>query len=131
MLEVSPGHPSFVGTPSSVADEWTRYVRTRAVDGFNLLPHLLPASVTDIVDTLVPALQERGVYRTAYQGTPCANTSAFPPRGENGRALRGPAPVGGGTRAGLRRPGFPGEWSGNPGGRPARASVRGGLREPP
>ncbi|MEU2463676.1 hypothetical protein AB0K64_06615 [Streptomyces sp. NPDC053741] len=69
MLEVSPGHPSFVGTPSSVADEWTRYVRTRAVDGFNLLPHLLPASVTDIVDTLVPALQERGVYRTAYQGT--------------------------------------------------------------
>ncbi|PWS52106.1 F420-dependent methylene-tetrahydromethanopterin reductase, partial [Streptomyces sp. FT05W] len=69
VLEVSPGHPSFVGTPSSVADEWTRYVRTRAVDGFNLLPHLLPASVTDIVDTLVPALQERGVYRTAYQGT--------------------------------------------------------------
>ncbi|MGW8693141.1 hypothetical protein ACWGNQ_22725 [[Kitasatospora] papulosa] len=52
-----------------MADEWTRYVRTRAVDGFNLLPHLLPASVTDIVDTLVPALQERGVYRTAYQGT--------------------------------------------------------------
>ncbi|MFJ8861752.1 NtaA/DmoA family FMN-dependent monooxygenase [Streptomyces sp. NPDC102451] len=68
-LEVSPGHPSFVGTPSSVADEWTRYVDTRAVDGFNLLPHLLPASVTDIVDKLVPELQERGVYRTEYRGT--------------------------------------------------------------
>ncbi|WP_206738573.1 hypothetical protein [Streptomyces sp. M3] len=68
-LEVSPGHPSFVGTPSSVADEWTRYVDTRAVDGFNLLPHLFPASVTDIVDKLVPELQERGVYRTEYRGT--------------------------------------------------------------
>ncbi|RPK34961.1 hypothetical protein [Streptomyces sp. ADI93-02] len=66
---MSPGHPSFVGTPSSVADMWTRYMDTRAVDGFNLLPHLLPASVTDIVDKLVPELQERGVYRTEYMGT--------------------------------------------------------------
>ncbi|WP_285567699.1 NtaA/DmoA family FMN-dependent monooxygenase [Streptomyces sp. RTGN2] len=67
--EVSPGHPTFVGTPSTIADEWAHYVRTRAVDGFNLLPHLLPASITDIVDKLVPELQERGVYRTAYRGT--------------------------------------------------------------
>lgn len=29
----------------------------------------VPASVTDIVDKLVPELQERGVYRTAYRGT--------------------------------------------------------------
>ncbi|MFK0174026.1 NtaA/DmoA family FMN-dependent monooxygenase [Streptomyces sp. NPDC090306] len=70
VAEVSPGgHPSFVGTPSAVADEWTRYVRTRAVDGFNLVPHLLPASITDVVDKLVPELQTRGVYRTAYEGT--------------------------------------------------------------
>ncbi|MCW2870714.1 NtaA/DmoA family FMN-dependent monooxygenase [Actinacidiphila oryziradicis] len=69
VLEVSPGHPSFVGTPSTIADEWTRYVRTRAVDGFNIVPHLLPTSITDIVDKLVPELQERGVYRTEYRGT--------------------------------------------------------------
>lgn len=31
----------------------------------------VPASVTDIVDKLVPELQERGVYRTAYRGTTC------------------------------------------------------------
>lgn len=67
--EVSPGHPTFVGTPSSAADEWAHYVRTRAVHGFKLLPHLLPASITDIVDKLVPELQERGVYRTEYRGT--------------------------------------------------------------
>ncbi|MET9480628.1 NtaA/DmoA family FMN-dependent monooxygenase [Streptomyces sp. NPDC006638] len=79
VLEVSPGHPSFVGTPSTVADEWTRYVRTRAVDGFNLLPHLLPASLTDIVDKLVPELQERGVYRTAYEGTTLREHLDLPP----------------------------------------------------
>ena len=68
-LEVSPGHSSFVGTPSQIADEWTHYVRTRAVDGFNITPHLVPSSLADIVDKLVPELQERGVYRTEYEGS--------------------------------------------------------------
>lgn len=78
-LEVAPGDPSFVGTPSSVADEWTRYVTTRAVDGFNLAPHLLPDSVTDIVDKLVPELQSRGVYRTEYQGRTLRDHLDLPP----------------------------------------------------
>jgi len=69
VLEVQPAHSLFVGTPAQIADEWTHYVRTRAVDGFNLLPHLIPSSLTDVVDTLVPALQERGSYRTEYTGT--------------------------------------------------------------
>ncbi|MEU1299470.1 MULTISPECIES: hypothetical protein [Streptomyces] len=33
----------------------------RAVVGFTIVPHLLPSSVTDIVDKLVPELQSRGV----------------------------------------------------------------------
>lgn len=78
-LEVTPGHASFVGTASRIADEWTRYVRTRAVDGFNILPHLLPASLTDIVDKLVPELQERGAYRTRYEGTTLREHLALPP----------------------------------------------------
>ncbi len=68
-LEVAPGHTSFVGTPGQIADEWTRSVRTRAVDGFNITPHLVPSSLADIVDRLVPELQDRGVYRTEYRGT--------------------------------------------------------------
>ncbi|MFF5724914.1 hypothetical protein [[Kitasatospora] papulosa] len=56
-------------------------MRTRAVDGFDLLPHLLPASVTDIVDRLVPALQERGVHRTRYQGTTLRDHLDLPPLG--------------------------------------------------
>ncbi|HEV2633637.1 MAG TPA: LLM class flavin-dependent oxidoreductase [Actinocrinis sp.] len=67
--EVAPGHPTFTGTPSQVADEWAEYAHTRAADGFNILPYLVPGSLADIVDKLVPELQERGVYRTEYEGT--------------------------------------------------------------
>jgi FMN-dependent oxidoreductase (nitrilotriacetate monooxygenase family) len=77
-LEVSPGHPAFVGTPSQVADEWTHYVRTRAVDGFNITPYLVPQSLADIVDKLVPELQERGIYRTAYEGSTLREHLALP-----------------------------------------------------
>ena len=69
VLEVQPHQHSFVGTPGQIADEWAHYVRTRAVDGFNLSPHLVPGSIDDVVDRLVPELQERGVYRTEYTGT--------------------------------------------------------------
>lgn len=68
VIDVQPRHNVFVGTPGDIADEWTRYVTARAVDGFNIVPQLLPGTVEDIVDRLVPELQERGVYRTEYTG---------------------------------------------------------------
>ncbi|MET7402511.1 LLM class flavin-dependent oxidoreductase [Dactylosporangium sp. NPDC005572] len=68
VIEVTPNHTAFVGTPGRIADEWARYVRDRAVDGFNLLPQQLPGTAEDVVDRLVPELQSRGVYRTEYEG---------------------------------------------------------------
>ncbi|MCU7727555.1 LLM class flavin-dependent oxidoreductase [Actinoplanes sp. KI2] len=68
VIAVTPRHNTFVGTPGQVADEWARYLRDRAVDGFNIIPQLLPGSVEYIVDRLVPQLQERGIFRTAYTG---------------------------------------------------------------
>jgi FMN-dependent oxidoreductase (nitrilotriacetate monooxygenase family) len=58
-----------VGTPSGLADKFTRFARHGAVDGFNITPYLIPDGLDDIVDLLVPELQERGVYRTSYSGT--------------------------------------------------------------
>ncbi|GAA1852030.1 LLM class flavin-dependent oxidoreductase [Pseudonocardia ailaonensis] len=78
-LAVRPGHRAFVGTPGQVADEWARYVRARVVDGFNLLPYLVPDSLTDVVEQLVPELQERGVYRTEYEGTTLREHLELPP----------------------------------------------------
>ncbi|MEV0736618.1 hypothetical protein AB0I51_11715 [Streptomyces sp. NPDC050549] len=58
-----------VGTPESLADKFAHFVRHSAVDGFDVTPQLIPDGLDDIVDLLVPALQERGVYRTEYTGT--------------------------------------------------------------
>ncbi|WP_037203189.1 MULTISPECIES: NtaA/DmoA family FMN-dependent monooxygenase [Rhodococcus] len=59
----------FAGTPGQVADELTRWVRSGATDGFNLSPYLVPTGLDEIVDLLVPELQERGSYRTEYEGS--------------------------------------------------------------
>ena len=79
VLEVSGGHASFIGTPGQIADTWAHYVRTGAADGFNITPHLLPASLADIVGKVVPELQDRGVYRTEYTGTTLREHLDLPP----------------------------------------------------
>lgn len=58
----------FVGTPSSVADELAHYVRSGAIDGLNVAPDSIVTGFEDIVDALVPALQDRGVYPAGYPG---------------------------------------------------------------
>ena len=66
IIEVT-GRQSFIGTPARVAAELDEYVQTDACDGFILVPHLTPGGLDDFVDTVVPLLQERGVFRTDYQ----------------------------------------------------------------
>ena len=58
----------FVGTAGQVAAEIDRYVQSDACDGFILVPHLTPHGLDDFVDSVVPLLQERGVFRTEYGG---------------------------------------------------------------
>lgn len=58
----------FVGSPSSVAATLQRYADAGVVDGFNITPWLIPSGLDDIVDRLVPELQERGIYPTEYAG---------------------------------------------------------------
>ncbi|WP_338596176.1 NtaA/DmoA family FMN-dependent monooxygenase [Saccharopolyspora sp. SCSIO 74807] len=59
----------FVGTPDHVATEIDRYVQADAVDGFILSSHVSPSGLDEVVDRVVPLLQERGVFRTEYTGT--------------------------------------------------------------
>jgi alkanesulfonate monooxygenase SsuD/methylene tetrahydromethanopterin reductase-like flavin-dependent oxidoreductase (luciferase family) len=59
----------FVGTPGQVADELARWVRGGATDGFNISPYLVPGGLDEIVEWLVPELQDRGVYRNEYTST--------------------------------------------------------------
>jgi alkanesulfonate monooxygenase SsuD/methylene tetrahydromethanopterin reductase-like flavin-dependent oxidoreductase (luciferase family) len=58
----------FVGTPDHIAAEIDRYVQSEACDGFILVPPQTPDDLDGFVDTVVPLLQERGVFRSAYTG---------------------------------------------------------------
>jgi FMN-dependent oxidoreductase (nitrilotriacetate monooxygenase family) len=58
-----------VGTPGAMADKFAHFVRHGALDGFNVSPYIVPHGLDDIVDFLVPELQERGLYPAEYQGT--------------------------------------------------------------
>jgi alkanesulfonate monooxygenase SsuD/methylene tetrahydromethanopterin reductase-like flavin-dependent oxidoreductase (luciferase family) len=56
------------GTAKDVADQMEEWFRGGAADGFNLLPPLLPSSLTDFVEQVVPELRRRGLFRTDYEG---------------------------------------------------------------
>jgi FMN-dependent oxidoreductase (nitrilotriacetate monooxygenase family) len=59
--------PVFVGSPSTVADILQSWVEDTDVDGFNLAYAVAHESFEDVVNHLVPELQRRGVYPTAYR----------------------------------------------------------------
>ena len=54
---------------STVAEAINELVQADASDGFILVPHITPGGLEDFADAVVPLLQERGVFRTEYEGT--------------------------------------------------------------
>lgn len=68
MLAGARGHLTFAGTPEQVADLIEDWFTDGAADGFNIMPPLLP-SMLDVFSTeVIPLLQRRGLFRTAYEG---------------------------------------------------------------
>ncbi|MDT5093941.1 MAG: hypothetical protein QOH60_3304 [Mycobacterium sp.] len=68
IVEVT-GRQTFVGSARTVADSINELVQADASDGFILVPHITPGGLDRFVDDVVPLLQERGVFRSEYQGT--------------------------------------------------------------
>ena len=62
------GQRTVVGTAEDVADQMERWFVGRAVDGYLIQPPCLPAGLDEFVEGVVPILQERGLFRTAYEG---------------------------------------------------------------
>ena len=58
--------PIIVGSPQTVANELERWMTEADVDGFNIVFTVSPGDLEDVVDLVVPELQRRGSYRTAY-----------------------------------------------------------------
>ena len=63
------GHFVFAGTPEQVADLIEDWFTGGAADGFNIMPPILPAMLDVFSAEVVPILQRRGLFRTAYEGT--------------------------------------------------------------
>ena len=62
------GHFQLIGSVQRVADEMERWFTEGAADGFNVIPPIFPTGVEQIVRHLIPELQRRGLFRTAYEG---------------------------------------------------------------
>lgn len=62
------GHRQIFGTPTQIADELETWFAGGAADGFNIMPPVLPGSLKDFVDLVIPELQRRGLFRTRYEG---------------------------------------------------------------
>ncbi len=79
-----------VGSPAEVADAMQGWVDEADLDGFVLARTVTPECFVDFVDLVVPELQRRGVYKTAYaEGTLREKLFA-----EKARGLGHVAPVG-------------------------------------
>lgn len=57
---------TFVGTPDSVAEQIERYVEASDVDGFNFTYAVWPETFENLVDLVIPKLQERGLAQKEY-----------------------------------------------------------------
>ena len=63
------GHFTVIGTAQTVADEMQAWFEGGAADGFNFMAPALPGGLDDFLALVVPELQRRGLFRTAYTGT--------------------------------------------------------------
>ena len=63
------GQRTVIGTAADVADHMQAWFEGHGVDGFLIQPSTLPEGLDEFVDQVIPVLQERGLFRTAYEGT--------------------------------------------------------------
>ena len=58
---------AFIGTPESIADTMQAWFEGGAADGFMLTGAVLPDSLLDFIDHVLPILKQRGLFRTEYE----------------------------------------------------------------
>lgn len=57
-----------VGTAADIVDEMEDWVNQGAADGFNICPPVLPISLDDFNELVMPELRRRGMFRSEYEG---------------------------------------------------------------
>ena len=60
------GGRQLIGTAADIVDDMEMWFKEGAADGFNLCPAVLPNSLDDFVELILPELRKRGLFRTEY-----------------------------------------------------------------
>lgn len=70
-LRVAAGrsHHIVLGTPVEIADRMQEWFDGSAADGFNVMPPFFLEGLEDFTQLVAPILQERGLFRTEYEGS--------------------------------------------------------------
>jgi N-acetyl-S-(2-succino)cysteine monooxygenase len=69
LVAKSRSHGTYVGTIEGLVDHMQTWLDSGGCDGFNIMPAYFPDELDLFVDQVVPVLQQRGLFRTAYEGT--------------------------------------------------------------
>jgi alkanesulfonate monooxygenase len=67
-IAVARGYLFALGDASAIADVMEEWFTERACDGFVLVPPYFPAAFDEFIDSVVPELQRRGIFRREYSG---------------------------------------------------------------
>ncbi|GAB2577643.1 nitrilotriacetate monooxygenase component A [Paractinoplanes abujensis] len=79
IIEVT-GRQTFIGSATTIAESINHLVQSDASDGFILVPHVTPGGLDEFAGTVVPLLQEKGVFRTEYEGSTLRENLGLAPR---------------------------------------------------
>ena len=66
------------GSPVQVADQIEAWFVNHACDGFNIMPPYLPGAFDDFIELVIPELQNRGLFRTEYEGSTLRENLGLP-----------------------------------------------------
>lgn len=66
-LEAATPRPSFLGTAEDIANGFEHWFTFGATDGF-IVRGGTPTAFDDFIEQVIPILQQRGLYRTEYEG---------------------------------------------------------------
>lgn len=67
-LSRAVGHRVMVATPDKIAESMIEWFESRACDGYNFNAPSVPEGMNNMLELVVPELQERGYFRTDYVG---------------------------------------------------------------
>jgi alkanesulfonate monooxygenase len=72
------GNRTVIGTAEMIADDMQLWFEQGAVDGFLIQPATLPGGLNDFVEYVIPELQQRGLFRTEYEGVTLRDSLGLP-----------------------------------------------------